>query len=258
MKEKWNQLKQRWQRFLTRPREIVLDLVLGLVLLFLCWMFLGYPQPWEGEFRRIEEQNLVGPSEIIYHQSRRHTLAGEGRLTRDITVGLGEDWAIIVQRGKEHKHVEQLSSGYNRGYTVPGERVELYHLKPGTQLLPVTWPAQGEEKDSYGWTFLAVQLPEGTSSGVLTLALPDGTEQTLAGIPGEQDTMAFWLDDSSVNWPTFEEELDGHIYRDLRHDVWGRAVEEKNWMQGLSWHLTLKNEAGEELPVCSGSVLFSK
>lgn len=255
MKEKLNRLKGRWQRFLTRPREIALDLVLGAGLAFLCWTLLGYPRPfgWEKEFRRVEAQNLVSPSRVVYHQSRRHALTGEDSLTRDITVGLGENWAVVVQRGRSGKYIEDLHPGYGRVLEVPEHRMGFYTLEPGPQVLPVTWPTHGADKEVYGWTFLAVQLPEETAGGTLTLSLPDGTEQTLIGAP-EEGSLSFWLADDSVDWPAFSKELDGTVFDDLRHDVWGRAVEEPDWMEGLTWTLTLENQTGEKGTVCSGTV----
>lgn len=75
----------------------------------------------------------------------------------------------------------------------------------------------------------------------------------MTGTRGSSGTLAFWLADDSVAWPPFSEVVDGVVYRDVRHDVWGRAMGEEPWQEGLAWTLELTDGAGQPLPPVSGT-----
>ena len=86
MRERWN----RWRSGLSHQTKMLGNLALALVLVFWVWACKGYPLPTaEMDFRRLERQNLLKPSEIVLNMP-------DG-LGGDEVVGVGEEYVFAAE-----------------------------------------------------------------------------------------------------------------------------------------------------------------
>ena len=241
-------LKERWRRFaglhLTRPRRIVIDLALAAALLFWVWCWYGYPLPLgeAGQFRRLEQKNLLGEGELVLTREKLPGRSQPARLTKTVCVSLGETYHVVGfldGRGKyyyngeidpaqvEALEGEQIDKAY-RQYAVPDAWLELYPAAEGVQLLPINWPLAFPEGDAFGRAVLAVNLPRGVTGGTLTFTLPDGSTAELPDTAQEEGTLLFHLQEETEGVPS----------------LWSRCLEGES-LCGAEFSLRLDTEEGE-------------
>lgn len=250
VKRRLTRLVRRIRGALTRRRRIALDLLLALLIAGGTWAACGYPLPGELAFRRLEGQNLLEPGEIVFHQRGSLSTGGAmgiGRLTREIFISLGEDWAAVgylTNRG-EYAYWKPIGPNHYTVVEVQGSWMELWTLEPGPAVIPLLFPVRGPEgegRDMLGWGAAALRLPAGTAGGRLSLTDRAGEVHTLDGLLQGEGTLWFWEADR-----TFREE--GYYSTD------NRTVLGDPWMPGLDYTLELYGPAGETLARLTGNVV---
>ena len=262
VKKMWTRLRQAVQCHLTRPRRIVLDLVLAVLLLAFAWTWYGYPllRSEEDQFRQLERMNLMGEGKIVFSQEKLPGREEPARLTKSIFVDVVGDtavcgyvddrgdydfWEQVRPRVMEDGTVPDVS--YESHY-VPEKWMEFYALPAQVSVLPLTWPIPHGEAEPFGWGFLALGLEREGELAELTLTLPDGGEKTLAGERLDSGAWYFWLPDEYIRH-TSQSDLEP-----LSTTVWSQGMGE-GWMHGQKWTLTLYNVLANPLAQFRGTVL---
>ncbi len=168
MKDMWSRLLGVVQRHLTRPRRIVLDLVLTAVLLGVLWWWYDYPLPMgpEGQLRRMERRELLQPGEIVYTLPRERGRREPASLTRELVVSMGEDWAALGWLGGRewHSYLAEFSgTRMPDGAMEQVERAAREVQSLGAQNVLVSMGKTGAALLEQDGTFTFAPAPEGKS-----------------------------------------------------------------------------------------------
>lgn len=248
VKRRLTRLVRRVRGALTRRRRIALDLLLALLIAGGTWAACGYPLPGELAFRRLEGQNLLEPGEIVFHQRGSLSTGGAmgiGRLTREVFISLGEDWAAVgyLDGRGEFDYWKPVGPGSYTLVSVEDTWMELRPLDPGPAVIPLLSPVRGPAKGGIlGWGAAALRLPGETAGGELRLTDREGTEHVLAGTLQSEGTLWFWEADRTAL-------AEGFYPSDNRH-VLGEP-----WMPGLDYTLELYGLDGKALDTLTGRIL---
>lgn len=172
MKDRWIKLWRSRPR-LSRGWRTVRNLAVTLICLYVLWAWAGYPLPTaELEFRRLERQSLLPPSE----------LQGVFRLENQwVVVGLREDSVLFLEGGALDRWPRS---------------------EEGAALVPIGRRVQKE------LAVMAVDIPQGTVSARLDMALDcwyyprsDGWSASgkQGGVLGEDmDSWKFWAEEFHI------------------------------------------------------------
>ena len=162
MRKWWNKLKRRLES-VSRRDQTVFYLIWSVFLLFGIWLRMGYPLPrLELEFRRMERQNLLPRSEIVFNSEKDCPLRWRDLpeldfgYYDDVMVGAGDGYACI----------------YGPEYNI----VRTYHLAEGAVPVPM-----------YDITAHWMPLPGFIESGtpLLFLQVPEEADRTMVEIEAE-------------------------------------------------------------------------
>ena len=243
----WDWLTGRWNRLMSRKRRIALNLLLTLGVAALAWALTGYPLPGELAFRRLEEQNFLAPSRIVFHQPREHGWSEEARITKSVYLGLGEDWAVTgyVDGRGDYIYWKPLENHSYTTVNVPDCWLELWPLEEeGPALIPLGYPLRGPEEENahqLGWGVAALRLPQGTAKGELLLE-DGGQTHRLEGRILDSGGLYFWLWDDGRDLEQYWRYQELGLEWAFTHTVLGEA-----WMLGLPYELTVWDETDREL-----------
>lgn len=162
MRKWWNKLKRRLES-VSRRDQTVFYLIWSVFLLFGIWLRMGYPLPTaELEFRRMERQNLLPRSEIVFNSEKDCPLRWRDLpeldfgYYDDVMVGAGDGYACI----------------YGPEYNI----VRTYHLAEGAVPVPM-----------YDITAHWMPLPGFIESGtpLLFLQVPEEADRAMVEIEAE-------------------------------------------------------------------------
>ena len=168
---------KKWK--LSRGGQIVLNLLLTFGVCVGVWINTGahYPTAMM-ELRRMERQNLLPPSQIIYWQERSTGIGAD-------MVGVGESWVI--------------SAGYHRYQNSWTRTMTIYPRTEGPML--VTMPDAVPVMTAPGQTqwcnaLTVIQTPEGAARAVLDVDWGDwrGSVEGLEGELRDNGVFFFWFD----------------------------------------------------------------
>lgn len=224
MRKWWNRLKRRLEG-ISRRDQTVFYLMWSVFLLFGIWLRMGYPLPTaELEFRRMERQNLLPRSEIIFADTK-----GTKVYSRE-----GEDRSVSMH------HPVYIGIAGERvtaaAYDLAGRwTAETYPLEEGPTPAPFRYahavlfqPGIAE----FMFPMMFVNVPEDTARGELSLALNYG------------ETGYSW---SGQGW-------------DTGNGIWLFAVETSSngysdrWWAGVNYTLALYRADGSLLLEKSGTL----
>lgn len=163
MRKWWSRLKRRLEG-VSRRDQTVFYLIWSVFLIFGIWLRMGYPLPTaELEFRRMERQNLLPRSEIVFNSEKdcplrwRELPELDFGYYDDVMVGAGDGYACI----------------YGPEYNI----VRTYHLAEGAVPVPMYditahWmPLPGFIE--YGTPLLFLQVPEEADRALVEIEAED-------------------------------------------------------------------------------------
>ena len=233
--------------FLTRKRRIALDLLLAAAVLGVTWYASNYPLWGEAAFRRLEKQNLLAPGEIVFHQGRTLGTSGTARLTKEVFISLGADWAAVgyLDNGGDYAYWKEVGPNAFTMVPVYGSWLEAWALEPGPAVIPLLFPVHSPERgkeEILGWGAAAVRLPPEAAGGRLLLTDRDGLEHTVTGTLQGEGVLWFWEIDKKF-------QIEGYYHTDNRY-VLGEP-----WMPGLDYVLELYDPDGGILDTLAGRIL---
>lgn len=243
-------LKERWRRFLglhlTRPRRIVLDLLLAAVLLFIAWNWYGYPLPRSAEaiFRDLEQKNLVGEEELVLSWEKLPGRKRLQRITRNIYADLSEDRVAVGYMGGRGEFKawaaqepvldpdtgEIVQESY-RSVVIPGTWLEVFPRTEGVQVIPLSVLVPNENGD-LGWAILVTGYPEGTMYGRLEITGEDGRPLDHILDTGNEKSLLFWT-----------ESIPNYMVQDKEYGLRDEDVDPP-WSAGASYRLELMEAEG--------------
>lgn len=211
-----------------RGGKTVRNLVLAAALALVIWAQYGCPLPTlEMKFRRAERENLLPPSEIVL-STGRITVAHSHepydpvpKVTQEQMLGLGEDYAVAFWQHSSFRGTNELVCWPFEEQPGQVKLAPLLHAVSDTR--GEDWP----ERESCV-AVAALQLPEGTARGEMTVEAPEGIYQEESQVL-EHNLCLF----------AFQSRLSSYSF---------------GWVRGLPYTLRFYNEAGELLLEQTGTV----
>lgn len=163
MRKWWSRLKRRLEG-VSRRDQTVFYLIWSVFLIFGIWLRMGYPLPTaELEFRRMERQNLLPRSEIVFNSEKDCPL--RWRELPELDFGYYDD--VMVGAGDRYACI------YGPEYNI----VRTYHLAEGAVPVPMYditahWmPLPGFIE--YGTPLLFLQVPEEADRALVEIEAED-------------------------------------------------------------------------------------
>lgn len=170
--EMWNR-----RRPLSRRAKLCRNLLVGAALLLLFWGLKQYPLPtMDMEFRRLERSCLVEPTQIVLRTGRltgshsHEPGAPLPKVTQEQILGLGEDYAVAFWR-------HPFAPGANQLVCWSFEEQEGQVKLAPSSASSATPGGRTGRSGSPVWAVAALQLPQGTARGEMTVEAEEGIYQ---------------------------------------------------------------------------------